>query len=62
MLRMRPGYIVWGGFLHVWVNKRFWCQTPGMDDDMRHALMAGPVGPAFPAVELRRRRANYIPM
>lgn len=40
LLRMRPGYIVWGGFLHVWVNKRFWCQTPGMDDDMQHALMA----------------------
>ncbi|KAB7788994.1 hypothetical protein [Bifidobacterium leontopitheci] len=40
--RMKPGYIVWNGYLHVWVNSLYWKQLPDADADFRYAMMGVP--------------------
>ena len=37
--RMKPGYIVWGGYLHVWVNILYWMRE-SRDLDFRHTVGA----------------------
>lgn len=36
--RMKPGWIVWNGCLHVWVNSLCWKQLPDANDDFRYAI------------------------
>ena len=36
--RMEPGWIVWNGYLHVWVNSLYWKQLPDANDDFRYAI------------------------
>lgn len=37
--RMKPGYIVWGGYLYVWVNILYWMRE-SRDLDFRHTVGA----------------------
>ena len=36
--RMKPGWIVWNGYLHVWVSSLYWKQLPDANDDFRYAI------------------------
>lgn len=40
--RMKPGYIVWNGYLHVWVNWLYWRGMPDADDDLRYCMTGVP--------------------
>ncbi|MBW3081107.1 hypothetical protein [Bifidobacterium saguinibicoloris] len=35
-MAMKPGWIVWNGYLYVWVNRMYWCRMPGADPDLEY--------------------------
>ncbi|WP_034529321.1 hypothetical protein [Bifidobacterium stellenboschense] len=35
-MAMKPGWIVWDGYLYVWVNRMYWCRLPGADPDLEY--------------------------
>ncbi|KAB7788993.1 hypothetical protein [Bifidobacterium leontopitheci] len=53
--RMKPGYIVWNGYLHVWVNSMYWKQIGSVDDKVYGGI------PASEELELfKAYKAYYV--